>query len=90
MLRFAPGARLANAAVLAFSGTGLTASFCFSREALVAAQIARRANQGLQRTAEDAERMVSFAPYFLIFIFAVMFWMVYLCRERAGPAAQPQ
>jgi hypothetical protein len=90
MLRFTPGAKSVSAAVLVFSGTGLAVSFYFARDALVAAQMARRANQGLQRTMEDAERMISFMPYFLIVFFAVAFWMLYLCRERPGAAVQAE
>ncbi|MBW6422519.1 hypothetical protein KX729_13765 [Rhizobium sp. XQZ8] len=90
MLRFIPGAKLVNAAIMAFSAAGLAVSFYFARDALVAAQVARRANQGLQRTVEDAERMVSFAPYASVVVFAAMLWVLHLCRERAGPAVQEQ
>lgn len=87
-LRFTPGARLVNAAVLAFTAAGLAVSFHFKRDALVAAQVARRANQGLEQTAEQAERMVAFAPYFLLSFFAVTLWILYLCRERPASSAQ--
>jgi hypothetical protein len=55
---------------------------------MVAAQITRRINQGLPVDPAAAEAVVASAPLYSFGLFALLFVLVYLCREgRQTPRA---
>lgn len=85
LLRFAPGAKLFNAALLAFGAAAFAVNMLFSREAMVAAAMTRRTNQGLPATLEQAEGVVSFTLYAAIALIVVCCVLLSLCREREQP-----
>lgn len=88
LLRFAPGARLFNAVLIALGAAMLAINLAFYHDAMVAAQITRRINQGLPVDPAAAEAVVASAPLYSFGLFALLFVLVYLCREgRQTPRA---
>ena len=82
LLHFTRGAKLLNAALLAFGAAMMAVNLVYFRDTMVAAQINRRLNQGLPAELESAEAVVSNAPIYGGVFFALMFVLLYFCRER--------
>ncbi|MER9518451.1 hypothetical protein NKI44_14010 [Mesorhizobium sp. M0614] len=85
LLRFAAGAKLFNAALLAVGAVAMAVNILFFHDAMVTAIITRNENQGREITLEAAERAVALSPYGFVLL-GVMAAVLYFCRERRGTA----
>jgi hypothetical protein len=82
LLRFDPGAKIVNSALLALGAAIMAGNLLFFREAMVAAQLNRRLNQGLAADPQAAESVVAYAPLYGAVFFGALAAILYLCRER--------
>lgn len=82
LLRFARGAKLFNFVLLGLGVVVIAVNLLFFREAMVNAQLLRRANLGLPVDQAAAEAVVSTMPLYGGIFFALLFLLIYLSRER--------
>ena len=82
LLRFDSGAKLLNAALLVLGAAIMAGNLLFFREAMVAAQLNRRLNQGLPADPQAAESVVAYSPLYGAVVFGVLAVILYFCRER--------
>lgn len=82
LLRFQPSAKLFNAALLGLGAVIMAGNLLFFRDAMIAAQLNRRINQGLPADPQAAESVVAYAPLYGVVSFGVLAVVLYFCRGR--------